>query len=272
MRRVPLIMGIVNVTPDSFSDGGRFLDPPEAVLHALSLVKQGADILDIGGESTRPGCDPVSSDEEWARVGPVLESLLPKVSVPVSIDTRKAEVAEKALSMGCHMVNDVTACSDEGMPEVVRTYGALVVVMHMLGEPKTMQISPCYEDVVKEVRDFLLARAHRLEKIGVPKESIIIDPGIGFGKRFRDNLDLLNNLSSFKDTGFPLLVGASRKRFIGELLDTDTNGRLFGSLGAAARCYLEGVDIVRVHDVGPTRELFEVLDATFHPGDYQADW
>jgi len=271
-KRVPLIMGIVNVTPDSFSDGGKFLEKDRAVEHALRLVEEGADLVDIGGESTRPGSDPVSVEEELHRVMPVLEELIGEIEVPISIDTRRATVAEEALRLGCHLVNDVSACRDERMPEVLARYQAPVVLMHMKGEPKTMQQAPFYEDVVGEVASFLQERALRLERGGIPRERIIVDPGIGFGKRFRDNLDLLRGIDRIRALGYPVLVGASRKRFLGELLDAPPERRLHGSLAVAAHCYRQGVEIIRVHDVSATVELLRVLDAIDHPEDYRADW
>jgi len=272
LKRIPLVMGIVNVTPDSFSDGGLFLDPDRAAEHALELEAQGADLVDIGGESTRPGSDPVSVDEELRRVLPVLERLQGRIGIPISIDTRRAEVAAKALAAGAHLVNDVSACSDPAMVEVLLEYQAPVILMHMKGEPKTMQKAPHYEDVVGEVSSFLARRAEEVERAGVPRERIVIDPGIGFGKRFQDNLELLDHIDKFRALGYPVLVGASRKRFLGELLDAPTERRLFGSLAVAAHCYHRGVEIVRVHDVEPTVQLFRVLDALEHPEDYRADW
>lgn len=271
-RRMPLVMGIVNVTPDSFSDGGRFFSKDRAVAHALRLVEEGADLIDVGGESTRPGSDPVSVDEELERVIPVLEELIGRIPVPISIDTRRAAVAEEALRLGCHLVNDVSACRDPEMAEVLRRHRAPVVLMHMKGEPKTMQESPSYQDVVAEVTLFLRERAALLQRRGVPRGMIVVDPGIGFGKRFRDNLELLKNLDRIKAIGYPVLIGASRKRFLGELLDAPVEGRLHGSLAAAAHCYYKGAEMIRVHDVAPTVELLRVLDALNHPDQYRADW
>jgi dihydropteroate synthase len=269
--RVPLVMGIVNVTPDSFSDGGRYLEPDAAVEHALHLVRSGADLLDIGGESTRPGSDPVSTDEELSRVMPVIEPLVHETTVPVSIDTHKAAVAEAALVAGCHMVNDVSACADEEMTEVLCKHGAPVAIMHMKGDPKTMQEDPYYENVIEEVRAFLKERAEALAEAGVPKERIIIDPGIGFGKRFKDNLDLINGIGEIRSLGYPVLLGASRKRFLGELLTAAASDRLFGGLAVAARCYMERVEIIRVHDVKATGDLLKVLDALAFPADHAAN-
>lgn len=269
---MPLIMGVVNITPDSFSDGGRYFEYDKAIEHAARLAADGADLLDIGSESTRPGSDPVTADQEIARVGPVLEVLVKELSIPISIDTRKAAVADAALTMGCRLVNDVAACRDESMPEVLCKHNAPVVIMHMKGEPKTMQENPWYEDVTAEVTRFLQERARWLVSKGIPAGHIIVDPGIGFGKRFRDNLVLINAIAELRTLGFPVLVGASRKRFLGELLNEGVNGRLAGNLAVAARCFASGVDIVRVHDVKETRQLFTVLDALDHPGEYSADW
>lgn len=269
---MPLVMGVVNITPDSFSDGGRYLEYDKAIEHAVRLAEEGADILDIGGESTHPGADPVTAEQEIARVGPVLEVLVKELSLPISIDTRQAAVADAALAIGCHLVNDVSACRDESMPEVLCKHNAPVVIMHMQGEPKTMQEKPSYENVTKEVKLFLHDHARRLIARGIPADHIIVDPGIGFGKRFRDNLVLINTISELRALGFPVLVGASRKRFLGELLDEGVDGRLPGSLAVAAKCYTREVEIVRVHDVKATRQLFTVMDALDHPEEYSADW
>jgi len=265
-------MGIVNVTPDSFSDGGEFFAGDKAIEHARRLAGEGADIIDVGGESTRPGSDPVPADEEMNRVLPVIEALVAETRIPVSIDTRKPEVAHAALEAGCHLVNDVSACADARMAEVVATFDVPIVIMHMLGDPKTMQENPRYEDVVAEVREFLRGRAELLLDAGVEKDRIIVDPGIGFGKRFRDNLELIKNVAQIRSLGYPVLVGASRKRFLGEILDADVGNRLSGNLAVAAHCYFAGVDIVRVHDVKATREILAVLDALSHPEDYSAEW
>jgi dihydropteroate synthase len=272
LKRTPLVMGIVNVTPDSFSDGGEFLAVDKAIEHARRLAEEGADIIDIGGESTRPGSDPVPADEEMNRVLPVVEALVPETRIPISIDTRKPEVARAALEAGCHIVNDVSACADGTMAEVIAAFDVPVVIMHMRGDPKTMQVNPRYEDVVSEVKEFLRERAERLIAAGVKEDRIIIDPGIGFGKRFRDNLELIKNIAQIRSLGYPVLVGASRKRFLGEVLDAEVDERLYGSLAVAAHCYFAGVDIIRVHDVRATREILAVLDALSHPEDYSAEW
>jgi dihydropteroate synthase len=279
LGRVPLIMGILNVTPDSFSDGGRFADPEAAVSQARAMYHAGARVIDVGGESTRPGSEPVSAGAELDRVLPVIDALAGMQrsgaldGVPISIDTRKAEVADVALRRGCQVVNDVSAASDSEMAEVLRNHPNVpIVLMHMRGDPRSMQDAPYYDDVVEEVGGFLDGRAETLVGSGVARDRIIIDPGIGFGKRFRDNLELLNRIDSLRALGYPVLVGASRKRFLGELLNAGTDERLPGSLAVAAHCFWHELDFVRVHDVGETAGLFRVLDAVLHPGDYEADW
>jgi dihydropteroate synthase len=264
-NRTPLVMGIVNVTPDSFSDGGRFLNCEKAVEHALQLVDDGADILDIGGESTRPGSKSVPVQMEMDRTVPVIEAIIDKVNIPISLDTRKASVAAEALKLGCHMVNDVTACRDPEMTDVLARYSAPVIIMHMKGDPETMQDNPTYVDVVAEVSEFLDKRANYLLSRGVKKDQLIIDPGIGFGKRFEDNLELMRNIGKLRSLGYPVLVGGSRKRFLGTLLDADTDHRLAGSLAVAAKCWNDGVEIIRVHDVKETADLLTVLDAMDDP-------
>jgi dihydropteroate synthase len=267
--RAPLVMGILNVTPDSFSDGGRFLDVREAVAHAHAMAEAGAAVIDVGGESTRPGSESVPAAQEIERVLPVIKALVrggfdySPLPVPVSIDTRKAAVADEALRVGASMVNDVSAARDPAMLDVLRWRDDVpVVLMHMLGEPKTMQAAPRYDDVVREVGLFLDQRARFLIESGVARERIVVDPGIGFGKRLEDNLALLRDLDALRRLGYPVLVGPSRKSFLGSLLgEAATDDRLPGSLAAAARCYAAGVDIVRVHDVRETVQLFRVLDA-----------
>jgi dihydropteroate synthase len=268
----PLVVGVLNVTPDSFSDGGAHFVKDEALRRAMEMAEEGADIIDIGGESTRPGAKPVSPDEETARVLPVIESLFGKVPVPMSVDTRRSAVARAALDAGCRMVNDVSACGDERMADVVREFGVPIVLMHMRGDPQTMQVSPHYENVVMEVRSFLAERVESAEKRGVQGGMIAVDPGIGFGKRFRDNLDLLRSIGSIAELGHPVMIGASRKRFLGELLKREPHDRLSGSLAVAAWCFKNRVDMVRVHDVKETAELFRVLDAIEHPENYPAAW
>ncbi len=268
LERTPLVMGILNVTPDSFSDGGRFLEGQKAIERAMQLIDDGADILDIGGESTRPGSKSVPAELELERIVPVIEAIIDRVPVPISVDTRKAPVAAEALRLGCHMINDVTACRDPEMTDVLARFSAPIIIMHMKGEPETMQDNPSYVDVVAEVGEFLRERTNFLKSQGVKEEQMIIDPGIGFGKRFEDNLMLMRNIGKLRSLGYPVLVGGSRKRFLGTLLDADTDHRLAGSLAVAARCWSEGVEIIRVHDVKETRDLLTVLDAMDDPSSF----
>jgi dihydropteroate synthase len=262
----PLVMGIVNVTPDSFSDGGRFFDADTAVAHALDLERQGADILDVGGESTRPGSEPVAADEELRRVLPVVRRLAVEGNVPISIDTRRAAVARAAVAAGAHIVNDVSALSDPAMAGVVAEAGAGLVLMHMRGDPKTMQLRPSYQDVVAEVAQELLGRAQFAEAAGVPKTCIVLDPGLGFGKRtghgVEDNAVLLRRLPELCGLEYPILVGASRKTFLGNLLGgLPIEQRLEASLAAAAVAVWNGASIVRVHDVAQTRRVVDAVAA-----------
>lgn len=271
--RAPLIMGILNVTPDSFSDGGRFADRRSAVAHAHAMAAAGADLIDVGGESTRPGSEALSRADELSRVIPVIESLVtggdgrPPLPVPVSIDTRKPEVARAALAAGAAMINDVNATRDTAMVDVLREHPNIpVVLMHMLGEPKTMQEEPRYDDAPQEVADFLALRAAALETAGVDPSRIVLDPGIGFGKRLIDNLEILKKIDALRALGYPVLVGASRKSFLGTLLGgAGADSRLAGSLAVAALCYQRDVEMVRVHDVAETAGLFRVLEAIDHP-------
>ncbi|MEO8476266.1 MAG: dihydropteroate synthase [Actinomycetota bacterium] len=258
-----LLMGVVNVTPDSFSDGGLFMETDDAVMHGLQLSGEGADILDVGGESTRPGAQPVSIDEETARVVPVIERLRAEAPhAAISVDTRHPEVARAALAAGAHIVNDVTAAKDPGTIEAVRDTGAGLVLMHMQGEPRSMQANPTYLDVVTEVRDFLAARIEAVAEAGVPRDRLCVDPGIGFGKTTAHNLALLRGIASFRGPGAPVLVGASRKRFIGELTGVDDPAeRVAGTAGVVAWCASQGVDVVRVHDVKEMARVAKVVDA-----------
>ncbi len=261
----PLVMGIVNVTPDSFSDGGRFAAPDDAVAHGLRLVEEGADLLDVGGESTRPGSDPVPADEEWQRIGRVIRRLSETTDVPISVDTRKADVARRALDAGARIVNDVTALDDPEMATVARDADAGLVLMHIHGDPKTMQDNPDYDDVVAQVTRWLGRRARHAEDAGIDPGAIVVDPGLGFGKRtgdgVEDNLTLLRNIRSLRKLGYPVLVGASRKRFIGNVLGVPVDQRLEGSLAAAAVAVYEGANIVRVHDVQATRRVVDLAAA-----------
>ncbi len=258
-----LVMGIVNVTPDSFSDGGMFLTTDDAVRHGARLVDEGADVLDVGGESTRPGAGPVDVDEELRRVIPVIEGLTEmQQTTPISVDTRKHQVARAALEAGARIVNDVTAGRDGAMLEAVADTGAGVVLMHMLGEPQTMQEDPRYDDVVAEVHEFLRERIESAVFAGIPEERICIDPGIGFGKNVEHNLALLRSVSALRLLGAAVMVGASRKRFIGLLTGTeDPADRLEGSLAVGVLAASLGADLVRVHDVAATVRALRVADA-----------
>jgi dihydropteroate synthase len=259
--RLPMLMGIVNVTPDSFSDGGRYLDPTAAVEHALRLAVDGADILDIGGESTRPGAEPVDAAEELRRVLPVIEALRRATPVPLSIDTQKSEVAREAIAAGAEIINDVSALTgDERMMAVAAESGCGVVAMHMKGTPRTMQIDPHYANVVAEVAAYLAARRDAMIAAGIAAESIALDPGIGFGKTVEHNLELLRGIGALHQLGCPLLVGHSRKRFIGQVLGAASADRTAGTLGVSIALALGGVQVVRVHDVAAVRQALCLFD------------
>ena len=260
--RPMLIMGILNVTPDSFSDGGRYLDPASAEAHALELIEEGAAIIDIGGESTRPFASPVSVEEELRRVLPVIERLAGRVSAALSIDTRKPAVARAALEAGASIVNDVEANRDcDEMWRVVAEYGAGYVCVHMQGQPQTMQQHPCYGDVVEEVGAFFADRLDRLQRVGVDSLQVALDPGIGFGKTVEHNLKLLAHLDCFRKLTRPLLIGVSRKSFIGKLLGADVEKRLPASLACAVWCLAHGANIVRTHDVAATWQAVRMTEA-----------
>lgn len=256
----PLVMGIVNVTPDSFSDGGLYVAPERAVEHGLRLVAEGADLLDIGGESTRPGALPVPEEVELARVIPVIEGLR-DAGVPLSVDTQKPAVMRRALEAGADMINDVNALLAPGALEVVAESRAAVCLMHKQGEPRTMQQAPRYEDVVREVRDFLASRVAAAEAAGIGRERIVIDPGFGFGKNLEHNLTLLRRLEALALPGLPLLVGISRKSMLGALTGAPVDGRLAASLAAAVIAAQKGARIIRVHDVKATRDALAVVGA-----------
>jgi dihydropteroate synthase len=259
----PVLMGILNVTPDSFSDGGDFFGVELAVAQAEEMLDDGAHVIDLGGESTRPGSDPVSSDEELRRVIPVIRGILAaRPEAVISIDTYRASTAEATLDAGASIVNDITALGDPGMATLIAERGTPVVLMHMLGEPKSMQQDPYYEDVVREVRDFLADRAERAVRAGVAEENVILDPGIGFGKTLRHNLELLNSLDAFVQIGYPVLVGASRKGFLGNITGSDdAKDRLFGTVATSIVAYERGARLFRVHDVRANREALEVAAA-----------
>ena len=261
----PKVMGIVNVTPDSFSDGGRFISTDKAIAHAHDLVAQGADILDIGGESTRPGATPVPLDEELSRVIPVIEGLA-GIGVPLSIDTYKPEVMRAAILAGVDIVNDVCALQEPQALEIVAASDVGVCLMHMQGRPQNMQQDPQYRDVVQEVYDFLKGRLAVAEQAGIAKARITLDPGFGFGKRTAHNLALLEGLSTLQKLGAPLLIGLSRKSVLGQVAGADVNERLYASLAASVIAVMKGANIVRVHDVKATVEALKVASAVMqHP-------
>ncbi|MCP9455401.1 MAG: dihydropteroate synthase [Nitrospira sp.] len=258
----PLIMGVINVTTDSFYDGGRYLDPQRAVAHALELVEQGADILDIGAESTRPGAKPVSEEEERARLLPVLDLVARRVTVPISVDTTKSAVAQAALDAGASIINDISALrGDSRMASVVARSGAAVILMHMQGTPLTMQDAPHYEDVVREVGQFLQERLQVAMEAGISRMNILLDPGIGFGKLLPHNLDLLNRLTEFTKLGRPLVVGPSRKSFIGQIVGRPVEQREWGTAAAVAVAVDRGARILRVHDVAMMADVAKVAAA-----------
>jgi dihydropteroate synthase len=256
-----VVMGVLNVTPDSFSDGGQFFDIDKAVEHGLQMAADGAAIIDLGGESTRPGSAPVSTHEQIKRVVPAVEALCEKIDVPISVDTCKFEVAQAALEAGAGMINDITALSNEQMVELAAEHQVPVVLMHMQGAPATMQIEPRYDDVVGEVLDFLLGRATRAEQSGISKDMIFIDPGIGFGKTLEHNLLLLKNIDKFVATGYRVLVGTSRKSFIGKITgEENPSERIFGTASTVALCAAAGVSVVRVHDVAEMVDVVKVAN------------
>ena len=257
-----LLMGVLNVTPDSFSDGGLYFDRQLAIERALQMVEEGADIIDIGGESTRPFSEPTPLEEELRRVIPVIEAVAPKISIPISIDTYKAKVAFEALQAGASIVNDISGLRfDPEMVKIVAESGAGLIVMHIKGTPKTMQLDPHYDDVMDEIKSYLKESIEKAELEGVHPESIVVDPGIGFGKKLHHNLEIFRRLNELEELGKPILVGPSRKSFIGEILGLPVSERLYGTLGAVAYCALKGVHIVRVHDVKAARQVVDIIDA-----------
>ncbi len=258
--RRTLVMGVLNVTPDSFSDGGRFLDPEAAVARGRAMVDEGADLLDVGGESSRPGAVPVDPAEEEARVVPVIRALRAGSGVPISVDTRRASVARAALEAGADIVNDISALGDRAMAAVVRASGAGLVLMHMRGEPATMQAAPAYEDVVTEVAAFLSRRLEAAGAAGIPPGAVVLDPGIGFGKTLDHNLALLAGLGRIAAAGRPVMVGVSRKSVVGLLTGRGVGDRLAGSLALAAYLALRGAAILRVHDVKETCDAVRIVD------------
>ncbi|MHC4659882.1 MAG: dihydropteroate synthase [Planctomycetota bacterium] len=262
-----IVMGVLNVTPDSFSDGGQFFDKDKAIEHGIRMAKEGAAIIDVGPESTRPGAEAISVAEQIKRAIPVIEALAKKVDVPISIDTYNYGVAQAALEAGAAMINDITALSDELMGKFAVEKQVPVVLMHMQGTPATMQTEPKYDDVVSEVLEFLLDRAKRAEQFGILKERIFIDPGIGFGKTLEHNLELLRNIDKFVETGYRVLVGPSRKSFIGKLTGKEGPAeRIFGTAATVALCVTGGVSIVRVHDIAEMVDVVRVTNTACKSG------
>ena len=261
----PRIMGILNVTPDSFSDGGHFVAVNQSVEHALAMIEQGADIIDIGGESTRPGAAKVTVEDELERVVPVIEAIRKHTNVPISIDTSKALVMRAAVNAGADMINDVRALMAENALATAADLGVPVCLMHMQGLPDTMQLNPQYSDVINDVGGFLRQRIEFAVAAGIDKRKILIDPGFGFGKTLRDNYVLLNQLESLHSLGCPLLVGMSRKSMIGKLLNNEVDERLAGSISCAILAAQKGAQIIRVHDVQATKDALMVMQATANP-------
>ena len=259
----PRVMGIVNVTPDSFSDGGKFNTTEKAIAHALQLVEEGAEILDIGGESTRPGATPVPLDEELKRVIPVIEGLR-GAGVPLSIDTYKPQVMQAAITAGVDIVNDVCALREPQALEIVAASQVGVCLMHMQGRPQTMQADPQYDDVVSEVREFLKDRLNAAEQAGIVRSRIVLDPGFGFGKRTAHNLTLLNHLNDIQALGLPLLIGLSRKSVLGQVVGSSVDERVHASIAASVVSVMKGANIVRVHDVKPTIDALKIVQAVMN--------
>jgi dihydropteroate synthase len=258
----PLIMGIVNVTPDSFYDGGKYPDKSRAVERALILADEKADIIDIGGESSRPGSSPVNETEEIERVIPVIEEVTDKIDIPVSCDTYKSKVAGEAVKAGAEIINDISAFSmDKKIFDIIKTSGCGYVLMHMQGTPGNMQKEPFYQDVIKEIKEFFSEKISYMTERGMDKNRIVIDPGIGFGKRTEDNLKILKNLHGFEDFRRPLLIGVSRKSFIGKITGLPSEERLEGSIASSVIAYLRGAGIFRTHDVKQTRRALEIAHA-----------
>lgn len=257
----PRILGVVNVTPDSFSDGGRHATLDAAVAHGLRLVEEGADALDVGGESTRPGAAGISAELEISRVVPVIERLARETGVPISVDTSKPKVMRAAVAAGAGLINDIFALRRDGALQTASELGVPVILMHMQGEPRSMQDAPHYDDVVAEVRRFLADRIFDCELAGIPKSRLVVDPGLGFGKNLAHNLTLLAALESLADLGVPLMVGMSRKRMIGEITGRDTDQRMAGSVAAHLLAAERGALLLRAHDVAPLRDALAVLNA-----------
>ena len=265
IEKQSLIMGILNVTPDSFSDGGKYLEKNNAINHALAMIDNGADIIDVGGESTRPFSDPVSLDEEISRVIPVIEGIRKESDVCISIDTTKSEVATAALNSGASLINDVSAMEvDPLMIDVALKFDCPIIIMHMKGTPKSMQDNPQYESLIFDIKDYLQERVDFIVSKGVNSKKIVIDPGIGFGKTVENNFQIINNLNHFTKMGFPVMLGASRKSFIGISLDLPEEDRLEGSLAANIIGLQNGAKIFRVHDVTETNKAFVIANKIFN--------
>ncbi len=261
MSNHPVVMGILNITPDSFSDGGQFFTSQKAVQRAIEMVEEGAEIIDVGGESSRPGAQPLNTEEEIKRVIPVIKELSKKISIPISVDTSKPAVAEQAIDCGAMMVNDITALrGNPQMAKLISRKQVKVILMHMQGHPQTMQKNPSYQNVVAEINDFFSERIKYAEQYNISKDKIILDPGIGFGKTLEHNLEILRHLDTFKQRGYPLCLGVSRKAFIGQILDLPVQERLEGSLATAVWGAICGVDILRVHDVKATVRVVRVIE------------
>lgn len=257
----PLIMGILNVTPDSFSDGGHFATVTSALEHGRQLVQDGAGIIDIGGESSRPGAKPVSAQAEIERVVPVIAQLSKQIAVPISIDTCKTAVAEAALKAGAEIVNDITGFQDPGLVAVCKQHQAGLICMHMQGTPQTMQQNPSYENVVAEIGRYLQQQLHHLQALGIAPGSVVLDPGIGFGKTAEHNLEILANIEALHALGRPILIGHSRKRFLAKVIERDIDERLFGTVGISIALSAQSVEILRVHDVRATRDALLAYQA-----------
>ena len=254
-------MGVLNLTPDSFSDGGAYLEKEKAIDRAFQMEAEGADIIDLGAESTRPGSQPVSAEEEKKRLLPVLENLIPKIKIPVSVDTYKYEVAREVLESGAHIINDITAGNDTRILKLVGKTGCGLVLMHMQGTPVTMQNRPVYQDVIEEISRFLEERVRIALTNGVSEEQIVVDPGIGFGKDTGHNLTILNKIGEFRDLSRPVMVGPSRKKFIGEITGSPVSERMAGTIAAVVVAYLAGASIFRVHDVKEVKQALLVAEA-----------
>jgi|SRR6476620_6887658 len=256
------VMGILNVTPDSFSDGGRYVDADAACAHAMAMIEQGADLLDIGAESSKPGAVAIDEEEERRRLLPIVRELCRRTTIPLSIDTTKAAIAEEALDAGAALINDISALRfDPRMASVVARSGAGVILMHMQGTPATMQRTASYTYVVEDVRAFLAARLEVAQQAGIPRDRILLDPGIGFGKNCEHNVTLLNHLDAFQTLGRPIVVGVSRKAFLGKILGRTIDERLMGTAGAVAVAIMKGARVVRVHDVAPIRDVVKIVEA-----------